>query len=62
MTRHTVREACWHDDEDTSCRCSSCHVTFADVAAFDRHRYRGHCHDPRERGLVPLWNGWKWLR
>lgn len=51
------------DDEDSEvCRCGSCGVTFADAIAFDRHRLRGRCADPAERGLVPLWCGWKWLR
>jgi hypothetical protein len=51
------------DDEDSDvCRCGSCGVTFADTIAFDRHRLRGRCADPAERGLVPLWSGWKWLR
>lgn len=47
------------------CHCTSCHHTFADVAAFDQHRVRGRCQDPAARGLVKvrrsLWVGWAQL-
>ena len=52
-------------DEDTdSCRCARCRGTFTTPAAFDRHRLRGWCADPAERGLVAVprlgRSGWGW--
>lgn len=31
--------------------CSGCHRTFSSVSGFDRHRLRGQCVNPAERGL-----------
>lgn len=49
--------------------CSVCHELFSGVTAFDRHRSRGHCLDPRKmkntddelifelrtNGVAPVW-------
>ena len=49
-----------------TCHCSSCHMTFAGIDAFDQHRVGTHarrsCADPATRGLIkirrPHWTGW----
>lgn len=36
-----------------TCHCARCHLTFASIRAFDRHRRRGECQSPASVGLVP---------
>jgi hypothetical protein len=44
------------------CHCSICHRTFTGLSAFDKHRLRGQCCNPADRGLVRIvrqaWAGW----
>lgn len=38
--------------------CGACHVTFAGVRYFDRHRKDGRCLDPAELGLTLKGSVW----
>jgi hypothetical protein len=48
----------------SACHCTAAgsHITFSSLSAFDQHRVAGQCHDPADRGLVPVtrshWAGW----
>lgn len=43
---------------ESTCHCSACHVSFAGLDAFDRHRAGGTCAVPQPGAVGPRSRGW----
>ena len=52
ITRCTGCHARWSGFRPAHCGTGGCHLTFSGATAFDLHRHRGECLNPRKVNLI----------